>query len=140
MLFELSVRFCMELACFNLSFSILWCLTIYFTNTKFLHNSTTVCFFCILDGHKFEVYVVAVLHTFQYLWFNRTHLFTLIKKSGCSVCYVLTLKLQPSDCCQCFIPEQTNKNKQTPWPLARERTIPTDRPPQNSNIILLDYY
>jgi hypothetical protein len=23
----------------------------------------------------------------------------------------------------------TNKNKQTPWPLVRERTIPTDRPP-----------
>jgi hypothetical protein len=23
----------------------------------------------------------------------------------------------------------TNKNKQTPWPLVRERTIPTERPP-----------
>jgi hypothetical protein len=25
--------------------------------------------------------------------------------------------------------QTTNKTKQTPWPLVRERTIPTDRPP-----------
>jgi hypothetical protein len=25
--------------------------------------------------------------------------------------------------------EQKQTNKQTPWPLVRERTIPTDRPP-----------
>jgi hypothetical protein len=34
----------------------------------------------------------------------------------------------------CFSPTITNlinkqTNKQTPWPLVRERTIPTDRPP-----------
>jgi hypothetical protein len=27
------------------------------------------------------------------------------------------------------ISKNTNKNKQTPWPLVRERTIPTERPP-----------
>jgi hypothetical protein len=45
-----------------------------------------------------------------------------------------TLKQNPAHsfgiCMQCdSVRKAAVKNKQTPWPLVRERTIPTDRPP-----------
>jgi hypothetical protein len=33
------------------------------------------------------------------------------------------------DVSKCIVGRLSNKTKQTPWPLVRERTIPTDRPP-----------
>jgi hypothetical protein len=39
--------------------------------------------------------------------------------------------MDDTDLCQVALLGQTNKqtNKQTPWPLVRERTIPTERQP-----------
>jgi hypothetical protein len=39
--------------------------------------------------------------------------------------------MDPPGGCSSFVKQyrQTNKKQQTPWPLVRERTIPTERPP-----------
>jgi hypothetical protein len=46
--------------------------------------------------------------------------------------FLVRLNFDPEDVIDTFIRNVGShglKNKQTPWPLIRERTIPTDRPP-----------
>jgi hypothetical protein len=44
-------------------------------------------------------------------------------------CVTASFSLSPIDFFYCTETKILTKNKQTPWPLVRERTIPTDRPP-----------
>jgi hypothetical protein len=70
-----------------------------------------------LERHDFAVLVG--LHTVQLVLPIITHIFRITGNGKLDYNLMIVL----------FLIHNKTTNKQTPWPLVRERTIPTDRPP-----------